>query len=114
MPARRKLISQVILLLSAVVFSITPVSSYYQPSHELRMQEDFKLRAATAGSGLDASVQPLYKIKQTSSELFTLRDIRPDMQRAVSGDYSTETVFRPHEIIRIAHYFRAPPSSLLS
>lgn len=114
MPVRRKWISQAILLLSAVVFSIAPVSSYYQPSHDLRMQEDSKLRAATAENGLDASVQPLYKIKQTSSELFTLRDIHLDITRAVSGDYSTETVFRPHEIIRIAHYFRAPPSSLLS
>jgi len=114
MPARRKLMSQVILLLSAVLFCVTPVCSYYQPSHDLRLQEDFKLRAAKAENGLDASVQPLYKVKQSSSELFTLSDIRLDMKRAVFGAYYTETVFRPHEIIRIAHYFRAPPSSCLS
>jgi hypothetical protein len=114
MPARRKLISQIILLFSAAVFCVTPVSSYYQPSHDLRMHEDSKLRAATAENGLDASVQPLYKIKQSSSELFTICTIRLDMKRAVFGEYSTETVFRPHEIIRFAHYFRAPPSSILS
>ncbi|OPY92151.1 MAG: hypothetical protein A4E73_01415 [Syntrophaceae bacterium PtaU1.Bin231] len=110
MTVRRELGSRVILLLSAVVFCITPVSSYYHPSHDLRIQEHFELRAMTAESGLDASVQPLYKVKQSSSELFTLCDIRLDVKRAVSGAYSTETVFRPHEIIRIAHYFRAPPS----
>ncbi len=96
MPVHGKQISRVILLLSAVIFCMTPVISYYQPSHELRMQEDFKLRAAAAENGLDASIQPLYKIKQSSSELFTLSDIRLDITRAVFGEYSTETVFRPH------------------
>ncbi len=112
MPVHGKQISRVILLLSAVIFCMTPVSSYYQPSHELRMQEDFKLKAPTAENGLDASIQPLYKIQQPSSELFTRSDIRLDITRAVFGEYSTETVFRPHEITHIAHYFRAPPSLL--
>jgi len=112
MSIRGKLISRVILLLSAVIFCLTPVTSYCQPSHQLRLQDDFKLRAATAENGLDASIQPLYKIKQASSELFTLSDIRLDITRAVFGEYSTETVFRPHEITYIAHYFRAPPSLL--
>jgi len=112
MPVHGKQISRVILLLSAVIFCMTPVTSYYQPSHQFRVQEDFKLRTAIAEDGIDASVQPIYKIHQSSSELFTLTGIRLDITRAVFGEYSTETVFRPHEITHIAHYFRAPPSLL--
>ena len=111
MPVRGKLISRVLLLLSAVIFCLTPVSSYYQPSHQLRLQ-DYKLRAPTAENGLDASIQPLYKIKPFSSELFILSDVRLDITRALFGEYSTDTVFRPHEITYIAHYFRAPPALL--
>ena len=114
MPVHRRQIAQVILLLTAVIFCMTPIVSYYQPSHKLHVQKDFRLEAATSEDGLDASVQPVYKIKPLSSELFTLSGIRLDIKRALSGAYATETVFLPHEIVRTAHYFRAPPSSLLS
>ncbi len=112
MSAHGNRISRVVLFLAAIVFCMTPVSFYYQPSHQLRLQEDFKLRATITGDGLDASVQPLYKIKQPTSEIFSLSDTRLDITRAVFGEYSTETIFRPHETIRIAHHFRAPPLTL--
>jgi len=105
----RNSLSQGLLLFSAVVFCLAPVSLYYGTSHDFRVKNDFEIRSVTSGSGIDVSIRPQHKIKQLPAKLFTLSDALRDVRWAVSGEYSTENVSYPHRTVLIAQYFRAPP-----